>query len=176
MSEKGLGDRTRLIVVVATTALVLAFVNTQIAGKERIVRHGTTVLLPLLLQDPRSLLQGDYMALRYAMSAQVADAADAAGVRTGRAVIELDDVQRARFVALHAGGPLGANQYLLAFRKRGETVRLASDAYFFEEGHWERFARARFGELRVAANGEAVLVGLRDGEGARISGNDSDAP
>ena len=44
----------------------------------------------------------------------------------------------------------------------GETVRLASDAYFFEEGQWKTFESARYGELRVDDDGNAVLTGLRD--------------
>ena len=63
------------------------------------------------------------------------------------------------------GQALAENQRLLRFRRRGESVRLASDAYFFEEGEWETYAAARFGELRVSEEGDAVLVGLRDREG-----------
>jgi uncharacterized membrane-anchored protein len=47
-------------------------------------------------------------------------------------------------------------------------VRLASDAYFFEEGRWNNYAGARFGELRVSKAGDAVLTGLRDQEGNRL--------
>jgi uncharacterized membrane-anchored protein len=173
MAERRLSDRARLSIVVLTAALALVFVNVQIAGKERIVRDGATVLLRLAPLDPRSLMQGDYMALRYAMADRVAEAADEAGVRGGRIVLALDDAHRARFVALYDGQPLAANQQLLTFRKRGESVRLASDAFFFQEGQALRFARAAFGELRVAANGDAVLVGLRDVDGNPITDDDS---
>jgi uncharacterized membrane-anchored protein len=157
-----LSERTRLIVLVVTTVVILALVNTQIAGKERIVRDGATVLLALAPVDPRSLMQGDYMALRYALAGDVAEAADAAEVADGEIVIEVDESGVARFVALHDGEPLASGQHLLQFRVRGETVRLASDAFFFEEGQGETYARARFGELRVDTNGSAVLIGLRD--------------
>jgi uncharacterized membrane-anchored protein len=157
-----LSERTRLIVLVVTTVVILALVNTQIAGKERIVRDGATVLLALAPVDPRSLMQGDYMSLRYALAGDVAEAADAAEVADGEIVIEVDESGVARFVALHDGEPLASGQHLLQFRVRGETVRLASDAFFFEEGQGETYARARFGELRVDTNGSAVLIGLRD--------------
>jgi uncharacterized membrane-anchored protein len=157
-----LSERTRLIVLVVTTVVILALVNTQIAGKERIVRDGATVLLALAPVDPRSLMQGDYMALRYALAGDVAEAANAAEVTDGEIVIEVDESGVARFVALHDGEPLASGQHLLQFRVRGETVRLASDAFFFEEGQGETYARARFGELRVDTNGSAVLIGLRD--------------
>lgn len=154
-------ERWRLAVIGAMTVVILAFVNFQIAGKERIVRDGMTVLLELAPVDPRSLLQGDYMALRYAMAGEVAQAAAQKGVRDGRIVIELDENGVARFVGIYEGGSLGDGQHLLRFRKRGESVRLASDAWFFEEGTGEDFRGARFGELQVAEDGAAVLVRVR---------------
>jgi uncharacterized membrane-anchored protein len=163
-----LSGRQRRIILSATAVLVLVLVNLEIVRKEAIVREGTTVLLPLAPADPRSLLQGDYMALRYAMARHVAEEAEAAGISDGVAVIELDDEQRAQFVALYQGQGLAESQHLLQFRKRGHSVRLASDAYFFEEGRGDTFANARFGELRVSADGTAVLVGLRDGQGRRL--------
>ncbi len=154
--------RWRLAVIGAMTVVILAFVNIEIAGKERIVRDGTPVLLELAPVDPRSLLQGDYMALRYAMSREVAQAAAENGVEDGRVVIELDEAGVARFIRIYQGGKLGHGQHLLQFRKRGESVRLASDAWFFEEGTAVDYRDARFGELRVAEDGAAVLVGVRE--------------
>lgn len=157
----GLSKRVRIVVTAVTTLVILGFVNLQIVGKERTLREGRMVLLRLAPVDPRSLLQGDYMALRYAMADEVAAAAKAAGVSDGTIVVELDAGGVARFVALDQGQSLAAGQQRLVFRKRGETVRLASDAFFFEEGHGGRYRDARYGELRVAGDGSAVLVGLR---------------
>jgi uncharacterized membrane-anchored protein len=157
-----LTERIRIAVIGVMTVVILALVNVEIAGKERIVREGATVLLQLAPVDPRSLLQGDYMALRYAMSGDVARAAEAEGVRDGAIVIALDENRVAQFIAMHDGSAPAAGQQLLQFRKRGESVRLASDAFFFEEGQGQTYQRARFGELRVADDGSAVLVGLRD--------------
>lgn len=163
-----LPDRVRLIVMGAMVLLILALVNTQIAGKERIVREGATVLLRLAPRDPRSLLQGDYMALRYSMVDAVAAAADDAEVNDGRVIIELQDNEEAEFVAIYNGQSLADRQQLLRFRKRGDSVRLASDAFFFEEGQWEVYSGARFGELRVDDEGDAVLTGLRDSDRVRL--------
>lgn len=154
-------NRIRLVVTVATTVVILAFVNLQIAGKERIVSEGRTVLLRLAPADPRSLLQGDYMALRYVMASEVAAVAQGAGISDGTIIIETDENDVARFVALDRGQALAADQHRLLFRKRGESVRLASDAFFFEEGESGRYENARYGELRVAEDGTALLVGLR---------------
>lgn len=156
-----LSTRWRLTVIAAATVFILAFVNLEITAKERILREGTTVLLELAPIDPRSLLQGDYMALRYAMADEVARAAAEQGVSDGRIVIELNADGVARFVRIYDGGSLGEEEHLLQFRKRGESVRLASDAWFFEEGTGESYRGARFGEVRVSKDGEAVLVAVR---------------
>jgi uncharacterized membrane-anchored protein len=45
---------------------------------------------------------------------------------------------------------------------RNDRVRLVTNAWFFEEGQQDAFAKARYGEFRVAPNGEALLAGMRD--------------
>ncbi len=163
-----LSEQTRLFVLFLMTIVILVIVNSQILIKEDIIENGETLLLRLAPRDPRSLLQGDYMALRYAMADDVARAARTAGVTDGHIVVELAENGEARFVDLLDRQALAENQRLLRFRKRGDSVRLASDAYFFEEGQWKTYADARFGELRVSEAGDAVLTGLRDREGSRI--------
>jgi uncharacterized membrane-anchored protein len=163
-----LSYRRRVIVLFATTFICLSLVNVQIAGKEKIVRDGTTVLLRIAPRDPRSLLQGDYMALRYSLANDVASAAMDAQVADGRAVIELQGNGEAHFVAIYDDQQIAEGQQLLRFRKRGESVRLASDAFFFEEGQGELYSGARFGELRVDQDGDAVLTGLLDDNGDRM--------
>jgi len=83
-------------------------------------------------------------------------------------VIELGELNEATFVSLYQDQPLQEGQQLLRYRKRGDSVRLASDAFFFEEGSGQDYRDARFGEIRVNANGDAVLIGLRDAEGERL--------
>jgi uncharacterized membrane-anchored protein len=163
-----LQDRARTIVLAVTVATVLLAINVEIAGKERIVRNGETVLLRIAPRDPRSLLQGDYMALRYSMAGVVAREASKFEMNDGIAVIELGELNEATFVSLYKGQPLQEGQQLLRYRKRGDSVRLASDAFFFEEGSWQDYRAARFGEIRVNANGDAVLIGLRDDKGERL--------
>ena len=161
-------DRARNVIVVAATAIILAVVNVEIVSKERIVRDGAEVLLRIAPRDPRSLLQGDYMALRYSLSRDVATAAEQAQVDDGQITFRLADNGEAIFSGIYAGQPLAEGQLLLRFRKRGDSVRLASDAFFFEEGQMEVYSAARFGELRVNKDGAAVLTGLRDGDGNRL--------
>lgn len=163
-----LSHRARLIVMGVTAIVILALVNYEIMQKEMIIRYGDTVLLPLAPRDPRSLLQGDYMALRYAMADNIARAAKDDEVTDGHAVIDVEVNGKARFVALYKGQPLTRTQKILRFRKRGGSVRIASDAYFFEEGGWMNYREAAFGEIKVSEEGDSVLVGLRDAAGHQL--------
>jgi uncharacterized membrane-anchored protein len=138
-------------------ALVLFTVNFGIVGKERIRRDGEVVLLPLAPVDPRSLIQGDYMALRFAL-AQDIERGLPAQARDGE-VRFADVAVDARRVARLAPSSTGIR---LRYRIRQGRVWLGTNAFLFEEGSAPRYAGARYGEFRVdRGSGEAVLVGLR---------------
>ena len=155
----------RNAVIFGGLAVALLGPTALIIQKEALLASGKTVLLELAPRDPRSLIQGDYMALDYAMSRQLADSV-ARWPRTGRLVVRRDFADVARFVRRHDdGAPLAAGEQLLVYRTRDSQLRVGSDAFHFQEGDAPRYAGARYGELRVAADGESVLVGLRDSAG-----------
>ena len=142
--------------------LILGAVNTAIVGKERIRRSGETVYLQLEPVDPRSLMQGDYMALRFALVRQIEGRDDKGrAAREGQvawAPVVLDEQRIARIA--EPGAP---SALTLRYRIREGHVWLGTNAFFFEEGSAERFNGARYGEFRVDRDsGEAVLVGLRN--------------
>jgi uncharacterized membrane-anchored protein len=146
------------VLTVAGAALVLGAVNYSIAGKEDVIRNGETVYLELAPVDPRSLMQGDYMALRFRLAEELEAARDGASfaARERRAALDLD----ARRVATLAAG---VGEAEIAFKIRQGRVWLGTNAYFFSEGSAERYEQARYGVFRLRrADGEAVLVGLAD--------------
>lgn len=148
-------------VVLGGLVLALGVPNYAILQKERLLQRGTTVLVELAPVDPRSLIQGDYMRLNYAMSRDFAF--DRGIPRNGHFVVQLDPNGVARFVRVHQRGiPLKPGEHLLLYRRRGNRLRIGTDAFFFQEGHASRYVGARYGELRVDASGGSVLVGLRD--------------
>lgn len=53
------------IVLATNLILVLVFFAFSVMQKETLIAKGTEVLLRLAPVDPRSLMQGDYMALNY---------------------------------------------------------------------------------------------------------------
>ncbi len=147
-------------------ALVPAFVgpNVLIAHKEWVLSHGRVVLLELAPVDPRSWIEGDYMRLDYKVS-RAAGFDPSGWARDGDLVLRLDETGVGQFVRRHEPNvPLGPGEFLLRYRIRDRRVRLGAEAFFFQEGHADRYGGAKYGELRVTPSGESVLVGLRDAD------------
>ena len=148
--------------VAAGLALALVVPNALILQKERLIASGTPVLLELAPVDPRSLIQGDYMRLDYAIARQIADS-QGSWPRTGKVVIAVDGRGVARLVRRDdSGTPLRPGEHRLTYRRREGRIRVGTDAFHFQETHMRRYLAARYGELRVAPSGTSVLLGLRD--------------
>ncbi|MDM8569140.1 GDYXXLXY domain-containing protein [Thiotrichales bacterium HSG1] len=149
----------RRAIIFFAAVLILAVVNFEIYKKEQLLTEGSTILLELTPVDPRSLMQGDYMILRY----KIASLVEAAGVgRNGFLVLIVDENQVANFVRIYQGKELQPNEFLLQFRKRSRGINLGSESFFFQEGQAHLYSQASYGEIKVAENGESVLIGLRD--------------
>ncbi len=156
---------TRALILLGT-ALVLGAINFSIAGKESIKRNGEIVYLDLTPRDPRSMMQGDYMALRFRLAQEIETSLKSALSEgaTGFANITLDGNRVASLAK-----PDTPSNLKIRYRLRKGAVWLGTNAFFFEEGSDARYAPARYGEFRVdPASGEAVLVGLRDAKFGRL--------
>jgi len=158
----------RVLWATAAGILILALLNWNIFQKERLIEHGRTVLLELAPVDPRSLMQGDYMALRFAVANEIQQATDGNDSQDGRAVVKLDENNVAHFARIDDGNlPLQTGELRLRYRVRdsngsGGAVRIATNAFFFEEGQGKIYETARYGEFRVSDSGDAILTQLRD--------------
>ena len=160
--------RRGLILVFAV--LALGAVNGLILQKESILRSGQRMLLRLSPVDPRSLMQGDYMELNY----EVASDSPVVALRwtrnsDGQLVVRIGENDVAEYVRLHEGEDLAENEHLLLYRRRGWTVRLGAESFFFQEGTASVYENAKYGELRVTESGNCVLVGLCDSEFRQIT-------
>ncbi|MCC5883827.1 MAG: GDYXXLXY domain-containing protein [Halomonas sp.] len=164
--------KLNMLVVVAATALILVLVNMAIWGKERHLAEGQAVYLELAPVDPRSLMQGDYMALNFEVGNRIRDALYSARLEggerqtaNGHVVVRLDDRGIAHLQRLgSAEEALGGDEMPLRYRLRNGQVRFATDAFFFQEGHAERYEPARYGQFRVNERGEPLLVSLHNDE------------
>jgi uncharacterized membrane-anchored protein len=151
------------IAVIACVAS-LALVNWSIYAKERLLATGAVVLLELAPVDPRSLMQGDYMALRFKIANDAGPAVRASSRAStdGRMVAAIDERRVAAFRRLHEGEPPASGELLLRYRVRNGEMKFATNAFFFQEGTAPRYQAARYGEFRVAPNGDMLLARLRD--------------
>jgi len=142
---------------------ILMLANYSIYSRERLLAEGRVALLELAPVDPRSLMQGDYMALRFRASddARRGRARDEEEAADGRIVLELDPQGVARFKRQDDGAPLAADEIRIRYRVRAGELKFATNAFFFQEGDAKLYERARYGEFRVAENGECLLTGLR---------------
>jgi len=142
----------------------LALVNATIVARERVLADGRVVLLELAPVDPRSLMQGDYMALRFRAANDVLSRGGGPVPADGRLVLAVDAGEVGTFRRLDDGAPVAPDEVLVRYRIRDGVVKLATNAFFFEEGQGSRYAGARYGEMRVAPDGDAILTGLRDAQ------------
>ncbi|EPJ43681.1 MAG: hypothetical protein OFPII_40420 [Osedax symbiont Rs1] len=145
---------------------VLVVINVAIFQKEQILKNGDIALLALVPVDPRSLMQGDYMNLRFKIERTVLEAsrASAEDPEQGYFVVNLDAQQVASFAGSYQGQALAENQLKMLFRIRGNRLKLATHAFFFEEGSAALYENAKYGEFRVDSKGHLLLNNLRDAE------------
>ncbi len=151
----------RKIIILVAAVAVLAAVNFTIYQRERLLAHGRPILLQLAPVDPRSLMQGDYMTLRFQVVNEAFPWGEARKLKDGHLVVALDEHGVASFRRFADGGPLQADEALLRYRMRNGEPKFATNAFFFQEGHARYYEKARYGEFRAAANGEILLTALR---------------
>jgi uncharacterized membrane-anchored protein len=143
--------------------MIFGIMNWQIADKERLRTSGRVVLLELAPVDPRSLMQGDYMALNFALARDIGGRMTLPSEQQGSgvAILTLDERQVGHLARLDNGGPLNPGEVPFRYRIRRGAVWLGTNAFFFHEGDEPRYRGARLGEFRVNEAGDAMLVGLQ---------------
>ncbi|OXS29477.1 MAG: hypothetical protein BCS36_07015 [Desulfovibrio sp. MES5] len=169
----------RKLYILLVLGLFFAGYAVSVQRMETVLAEGKTILLPLAPVDPRALLMGDYMDLRYTVNDRIRNALHEAKAAPGRvddgaeglAVLRVRSEpvpQVADFVRLDDGSPLRDDELYLAYKLRGRRVITAATAYYFQEGSARRYENARFGQFKIAMNGKTVLVGLCNNEGKLI--------
>lgn len=152
--------------------IILGLVNWSIFGKEKHLAEGKIVYLALAPVDPRSLMQGDYMALHFRLADEVYKALpkseDGKQWRHNMTssdsyvVTSLDEQSIGTFKSLYDDQALAENEILMRYRVRNGVVKFATNAYFFQEGHGKYYQAARYGQFRVDDKGELLLVAMYD--------------
>ncbi len=163
---------------------ILLFFNAAIFQKEDLRANGDMILIELAPVDPRSLMQGDYMRLRFKLIEEANKAVrtlaqkdketkqEEPRAKVTALVVRIDDRKHASFARLHRGESLAGGEKLLSVQHRlfakPQSIKLTPTSFFFQEGHASLYQNARFGLMRVAKDGAHLLVGLVDADGKSI--------
>lgn len=158
----------RKAIAIVAGLVVLALANHSIYSREKLLTDGRVVYLELAPVDPRSLMQGDYMALRFQAAGELRQVDQSDAPKDGNMVLAIDGKGIGRFARLDNGNTLGPMEVRMRYRVRGGQVKFATNAWFFQEGTADLYARARYGEFRVGDNGDSILMAMLDEQLGRL--------
>lgn len=156
------------VLVLANMLILLGYFVWSVYSKEQIRRTGNLVLLELAPADPRSLIQGDYMRLNYAITAGV----DYRSIPAkGFFVVRTDNHNVGHKISIQEKSePLKAGELLIKYKVSGDgLIRIGPDSWFFQEGRAEIFAKAKYGALKTDSKGNSILTGLYDEHFRRLN-------
>lgn len=149
----------RYLVLVALAGVLLVF-NFSVLQKEKMLEEGERVYVELAPVDPRSLIQGDYMALEFQVATAAAEAIPRE-VKRGRLVVRRNEQGIVSFLRLHTGDDLAEDERLMRF-KRDQGLWIGARSWFFQEGRAQHFEKARYGVFVLSSDGETLLAGMCD--------------
>lgn len=156
----------RWIIAMLVLLQVMAM-SLQIGKSEWLLAHGQLIKLQLEPLDPRSLIQGDYVRLRYTISEpEIFDVMDHASTSKNKITIVLapnlaTGVYEYRRVYTK-GETLAPGEVRLNGNKTGyKGIEYGIETYFIPEGTGHVYERdAKFAEVKVSAGGDAILLRL----------------
>jgi uncharacterized membrane-anchored protein len=117
--------------------------------------------LELAPVDPRSLMQGDYMDLSYAISRNIER--DSISKR-GFCIVKLEENGIANRVRIQDDKtPINAQEYAIRYNSREwNGINIGAESFFFQEGDAEKYEAAKYGGIKVDNDGNSLLIGLYD--------------
>jgi uncharacterized membrane-anchored protein len=147
------------IIFIVSTLLVFAVFNYGIFQKEEIKANGQVVLLELAPVDPRSMMQGDYMRLRYAIERGQNYQFKK---KRGYIVLAIDQNKVGTFRRFYEGEKLAGDEKLMHYHNQYNQLRIVPDSFMFQEGHAKFYDQAKYGVFKFDAKGSHILVALAD--------------
>ncbi len=148
------------VIILINLIIVLALFHISTAKKETLLSDGTLVLLELAPVDPRSLIQGDYMELSYAIAR---DRSSNTTVKRGYIVITIDDKGIAQRVRLQPNTtPKNEGEHLINYTLGDWDMNIGAESFFFQEGESEKYEKAKYGGVKIDNKGNSLLIGLYD--------------
>ena len=161
-----------------TLIIVLTIANYTIIKYEDVLNNGKPIIVKLAPVDPRSLMQGDYMALNYEIltqfqqqfygdgEEQINASEEKRSVAKVYALVKAGENNVANLCRVELSPPTnftGCQEgvYLPINTTNSWSPTLPSHSYFFAEGKGAYYAQAEYGEYRFKG-GKALLFRLLD--------------
>ncbi len=162
----------RNTILLITAVVILGIFNFSIYQKESILSNGQRVLLKLTPADPRSMMQGDYMRLRYEIEAAINKSDKNQLKEHHLAVIKIDDKNIGHFVRIFNNEQLADNEKLIKFRyKEGSfpTAKIKPDSFLFQEGLQPLYQKAAYAIFHYNGTKDYLLQGMADANLSEIN-------
>ncbi len=144
--------------LVATAAIG----GSAVRSAENVLATGRVIYIALRPVDPRSLIQGDYMAVAFDVDRLPAPR-DVNGEVIAFADVDARSIARVQELAQPGAKPANG-QVAIKLRRKARRWFVGTDAYFFEEGRADAFANAKYGQFRLGPDGHLLLVAMTDAD------------
>lgn len=154
-------NKLKWMIIFLNLIVLLVYFHHSVTKKEELLTGGRLLFLELAPTDPRSLMQGDYMTLRYKISEQ---ARSARKLKRGYCVVQSDSSGVAYVLRFQkATTPLKKGEQLIEFTSPNDwNINIGAESFFFQEGEADKYSAAKYGGIRVDSSGNSLLVGLYD--------------
>ncbi|OCY48587.1 GDYXXLXY domain-containing protein [Acinetobacter pittii] len=160
--------------LILALATILFFAG-LVAKNEWHLHHSKSIFIELKPVDPRSILQGDYMALAYELHLQSLKAlAGSEGEALEQVIFNrssvpakviLDSQNRVIRTILDTNNSSAGQSLILKNpENRLQALYPASRSFLFAEGLAHCYEKAKYAEFKVNIKGEAILFDLRGEE------------
>jgi uncharacterized membrane-anchored protein/uncharacterized membrane protein len=166
-ASAGPNHKANRLLIAVLVLLQIAAMSIQIGKSEYLLSHGQLIKLQLEPLDPRSLIQGDYVRLRYTISqppifdsknGDVPSKQKIAVVLAPNSATGVYEFSR----VYTKGETLGPGEVRINGTRMGyEGIDYGIETYFIPEGTGRNYEQhAKFAEVKVSAGGDAILERL----------------
>lgn len=159
---------TRYATLFIFTIMTFIIFNLMIYQKQQLLKSGETIYLSITPSDPRSIMQGDFMAFSYAIENDLKNNTEKAPGKIGYIVIDFDDESVGHFVRFYQGEKLEPNERLLKYQRLEYRYRILPNTFFFQEKLQSDFQQAKYAIFHFQGDKNYLLVGLANKNKERI--------
>ncbi len=152
------------LIILLNLLILMLYFNYSVIDKENILSEGKLVLLELAPVDPRSLMQGDYMDLRYKIADSISNNSKY-NFKRAYCILRIDSNNLTEFVRVQQKPtPIKNDEIPIKYSRIYTRIKIGAESFFFQEGKSKLYDSAKYGGIKIDKNGNSVLVGLYDGK------------